>query len=501
MFISGEISPSVEGLHITGGDAVGLGGGSPSDDAGGGVYIVSATAIISGNWVFGNSAITSPHGSGGGFYLLGSGATLQGNIVTSNTAEWGGGLYLSYSTTRLNYNTVSSNTADGAGGGLYLSFSEATLSGNLVTSNTADYGGGMYIQASNNTLDGNIISFNRAEGTAGAGGGVALRVTTDTFSGNTITSNTARYGGGLHLEDGEIMLTNTVIADNYASQHGSGVLVFDIVEDHPSLIHLIHTSLIRNTGGDGSGIRLYDSPYDHNQIFLTNTILVSHTVGITVGYGHTATLEATLWGTDTWANETDWGGVGTILGTIITGTPSHNYWGDPAFVDPDNGNYHLAPGSAAIDRGVAAGVHTDIDGEPRTGVPDLGADEATPAITVTKTANASSAKVGETVTYTYRITNTGAFSLTIVTHDDKLGPVPLGASTLPPGIGTSGTLTYTITALPATSTHSITNTVTVTGTPPVGPAVNADAQFVLTVVWHRVYLPLILRAFPPAWWP
>jgi hypothetical protein len=46
-------------------------------------------------------------------------------------------------------------------------------------------------------------------------------------------------------------------------------------------------------------------------------------------------------------------------------------------VDPDSGDYHIGPGSAAIDAGVDAGVTTDIDGEARpfgAGY-DLGADE------------------------------------------------------------------------------------------------------------------------------
>jgi hypothetical protein len=63
---------------------------------------------------------------------------------------------------------------------------------------------------------------------------------------------------------------------------------------------------------------------------LTNTIIVSHTVGITVTAGSTATLEATLWGLGPWANLTDWGGDGAIL----TGTV--NIWGDPAYdIDGD----------------------------------------------------------------------------------------------------------------------------------------------------------------------
>jgi hypothetical protein len=49
---------------------------------------------------------------------------------------------------------------------------------------------------------------------------------------------------------------------------------------------------------------------------------------------------------------------------------------DPAFVDPAGYDYHLAAGSPAIDAGVYASVTTDIDGDSRLDVPDIGADEA-----------------------------------------------------------------------------------------------------------------------------
>jgi hypothetical protein len=42
-----------------------------------------------------------------------------------------------------------------------------------------------------------------------------------------------------------------------------------------------------------------------------------------------------------------------------------NLWADPEFVDPENGDYHIGPGSVAIDAGVDVGVFTDIDEDPR----------------------------------------------------------------------------------------------------------------------------------------
>jgi hypothetical protein len=55
-------------------------------------------------------------------------------------------------------------------------------------------------------------------------------------------------------------------------------------------------------------------------VAVTNTILASQTLGITVTVGNSVTLEATLWGSDAWANDADWGGAGTV----ITGTLAHN---------------------------------------------------------------------------------------------------------------------------------------------------------------------------------
>ena len=329
LYITGNISPTIEGLRITGGDATGL------DGNGGGVYISNATATIRNNQVFSNTAQW-----GGGLHLYDSAATLSGNTVISNTANQGGGLFLWFSdNATLSSNTVISNTANDAGGGLYLMNSDATLSGNTVSANTVPHGGGLYLMHSDATL-----------------------------SGNTILSNTAiGQGGGLWLDFSDATLTNNVVADNRANGGGSGLLVWS------SSPRLLHTTVARNGGGDGSGLYVADDGSKDSTVAMTNTILVSHTVGIYVSSGNTATLEGTLWGSGAWANIADWGGAGTV----VTGTV--NIRGDPAFVDADNGDYHIGPGSAALDKGVDAGVSTDIDNEPRFYEdPDLGADEYWP---------------------------------------------------------------------------------------------------------------------------
>jgi hypothetical protein len=195
------------------------------------------------------------------------------------------------------------------------------------------------------------------------GGGLLTIGGYPTVVGSEIVSNSASYGGGATLMGcfENCLLVNTVIADNDASVAGDGVFVAD------GRSEITHCTIANNGGGDGSGVHVNTDGSDYATVIsLTNTILVSHTVGITVAEGSTATLQGTLWG-----NETDWAGAGTI----VTGTV--NVSGNPDFVDPDGGNYHISVHSAAVDAGVDAGVVTDIDGEerPMGFGPDIGADE------------------------------------------------------------------------------------------------------------------------------
>jgi parallel beta-helix repeat protein len=376
--IAGDISPAIYDLRLTKGDATGLGGagGGTAHDAGGGVYILSATATLNNNQIYDNAAT-----EGGGVYLYESDSTLSGNVVTTNTADYGGGLSLRASDATLSGNTILSNTAVSNGGGVHLNYSNATLSGNTVTSNTAgDSGGGLFLNwQSAATLSGNTILSNTA---LYGGGGLYANYSNATLSGNTILYNSVRdEGGGLHFVndsrarlDGDIVmansastggglyversnptLTNTVIADNQAVREGGAVYVL------AGAPRLLHTTIARNTGG--SGVYVVDSGGGtYSTVALTNTILVSHTLGIAVAAGNVASLESTLW----YGNTDDWGGAGTI----VTGT--RNYWDDPRF---DLDGYHLLTDSAAISKGVSAGVTTDIDNQPRDANPDLGVDE------------------------------------------------------------------------------------------------------------------------------
>jgi hypothetical protein len=289
---------------------------------------------LTDNTMFTNRANT---GAGGSLHLTWySAATLTGNTIESSRAgSDGGGVYVNYSNAVFDANTIASNTADDRGGGLALANgSDASLTANVVTSNTAGlYGGGLHIRYSDPSLEGSIVR-----------------------------SNSARQGGGIYLENSDAVLTNTVIVDNQAPSNGSGSGLY-VKGRSP---RLLHTTISGNSGGDGSGVYVTDEPTAGywGDVVLTNTILASHGVGITVTAYSTATLEGALW----YANTVDWGGEGSVVHT-------HDAWGNPHF---SADGYHLSSGSMALDAGVSTAVTTDVDGDPRPYcfAPDLGADEA-----------------------------------------------------------------------------------------------------------------------------
>ncbi len=393
----------MSGVKITGGRTTNGGSGSygggtgGSGENGGGIYIASGTAVTLTNI----TVVNNTTGSGG---AGGDGANCSdgnpANDGVGGTGGSGGGIYNGGMLT-LDRSTLFGNAtgrggdggasgpsikggrggAGGPGSGIYNAGALALANSAVISNTTAKGGngrdggdggsggpGGIY---NGGALTGNasIIQGNIA-GDGGDG-------STNNLGGTMIIGQGGQGGsGGGIYNSGALALGNSVIANSASGRRGNDILAGDwgggsgsaLYNTGPSL-HLIHASVAHNIGGDGNGIYVTGG----SNVAMTNTILVSHTTGIQINSGSTARLESTLWGSGAWANGSDWGGAGTI----ITGT--HNYWGDPAFVDPASGDYHIGATSTAIDKGGDVDVDTDIDNQPRpnpgTGLPDLGADE------------------------------------------------------------------------------------------------------------------------------
>jgi hypothetical protein len=395
--IAGHVSPTIEGFHITGGNANELEGtefgghGAKYTAAGGGVYVISATATISDNVIHDNVA-----GFAGGIHLEYSDSRIEGNTIRDNTGTLqGGGMYVGGSKATLVGNAIHDNNGEWNAGGVKLHYADATVVGNHIYSNTSYNGGGMDIIVSSPVLSGNLIYANRA--TNGGGG----------------------RGGGLQIWWSDATLINNVIADNQvgAGRQGSGLYV-----GRCSPV-LIHNTIARNTGGDDTGLFVTNWETNYSHVAMTNTVLVSHSVGISVTGGNTVTVNGVLWDATT--------PVTVSRAATATVVVQNAHTGDPAFATD---GYHITPDSAAMDAGIDAETATDIDGHhrPYGSAPDLGADELF-AVSVPY-------DVESTVIYTDTQGNPAIIQVPIgaVTETITLVYIPADAGTAPSGFAFAG---------------------------------------------------------------
>ena len=107
----------------------------------------------------------------------------------------------------------------------------------------------------------------------------------------------------------------------------------------------------------------------------------------------------------------------------------------------------------------------------------------TPSWTLTKTPSPTTyTAAGQTITYSYGLTNTGNVSISAITlTDDKVSGISCAANTLAAGASTTCTGSYVTTGADVTA-GSVTNHATAHGTPASGTLADATAQ--ATVTYH-----------------
>ncbi|MCR4408579.1 MAG: right-handed parallel beta-helix repeat-containing protein [Anaerolineae bacterium] len=326
-------SPVIAGNIITNNVAY---TGTDKTGYGGGIYLFNANnAVISENLVISNAASTAGAGMGGGICIKGtaSGLVVQANQVLSNAASlahatgWGGGIAGGPDGALLQGNLIEGNRGNSVGAGeagLYQWYGSAEYRNNLVRGNYGSYA--VYLGYSRSRFEGNLV-VNNSTGT-----GVSL------IDGDS--------------RGGPILVNNVVVRSATSNRAALKAYAYS---GAPLTATLLHNTLV----GEGTGYGVWVEGYV--TLTLTNSLIASHTWGITVTFPASSTVSAdhTLF----WAN----------VNNGFSGT--NPVFGDPRFL-PDG--YHLGPGSAAIDAGINAGVTTDIDGDPRpigSGY-DIGADEA-----------------------------------------------------------------------------------------------------------------------------
>jgi predicted outer membrane repeat protein len=293
----------IAGLTLTGGDSTGF--------VNGGAILSSSTGLEAANLTVRDAVITGnfSEGSGGGIYSDGGNLAIHGSTFTDNRtggedAFGGGGVFVNNTSGTpaddvevvIEDSTISGNHANYWGGALYLSspdgdarVTRTTMSGNeainggggaidvveiegdliveqsTFANNTALYeGGAMNLDGieGNTEIANSTISGNRVTDPEYSGGAIyfedADSGTDPVIRSSTLVGNSAPdLGGAIYLDEGgPVRITNTIIADNSATDG-------DLSEDESNATggFELNFSLVEGTGGNGT---ISESPAGSN---------------------------------------------------------------------------------------------------------------------------------------------------------------------------------------------------------------------------------------------
>ena len=316
----------LEGFTITGGDAT----------SGGGMRNINSSPTVTNCTFSGNTATST----GGGMVNVDSSPTVTNCTFTGNTAQSGAGMINAGGSPTVTNCTFSGNSASHGGGMRNLLESSPRVTNCTFSGNTASLGGGMYnTQASKPTLTYCTFSGNTA--TSRGGGmynlGSSTTVTNCIFSGNI----SGLVGGGMHnWFDSSTTLTNCTFSGNEAATRGGGM--YNRATTSTTVTNCTFSGNTASYGGGGIS-------NSETSMMVTNCI---------------------LWNDSPDEIENSNGSVAVSFSDVQAGYPGEgNIDADPLFVDPDNGDLRLMPGSPCIDAAdntaVPKGIVIDLDGNPR----------------------------------------------------------------------------------------------------------------------------------------
>lgn len=396
-----------ENTFITNNTANATGGGIRVED--------NATAHIDADqtWIAMNEAT---NGYGGGIAAVGGAYVHIGSpgyriadyagVVYQNTAQYGGGLaaiannnvaapVFEIVATDPNHPVrIEQNRAYHTGGGIYLSTyednsggggGEAKMDGAQIDDNAAQEGSGIYADTASSTLytGGGFIWFYAADCAADV-------------ECNTVSNNRA-VDGSDNPTAGSAILVQTqgsLVAEHLAMRGNQGAHAIRVVDSLDVPLQL-DTCLIANNSATAELVTFGGAAATLNQCTLANNTIGGPAV-IRAETGFTMTNSIVAQGFLPTIAYTGTGNGETLdyilsLETATLGAGQHIIQGDPAFVDQDNGDFHLREFSLAIDVAPAGDPgDRDLDNLPRgidlPGVPnvdgprDLGAYELQSAL-------------------------------------------------------------------------------------------------------------------------
>ena len=324
---------------------------------------------------------------GGGIYAYQVSLTLRNCSISNNVAigeisdgrvygGYGGGVYAAFCGETTFENCLFANNSAIYGGGVYVDCEVATFNNCLITNNSSDYdGGGAWVGCADATFNNCSITNNSSDYN---GGGVELRCdNVGTFENCSISNNISkRNGGGVCFLRGDLSMSNCLISENSALS-GAGVSLYKMYSAYDVTGTFNSCSIVDNIGAGIGTI------FEVSSFTLTNCTLAGNSYGIS-DYNCGGTIRNSIVA----GNETDFydsaivNGYNTLSSFTNWSNKSQpdvvNYLYDPTsplFVDPENGDYRLAPNVQAIDRGDNQYVSgtTDLAGNLRI-VASLGSD-------------------------------------------------------------------------------------------------------------------------------
>lgn len=338
----------LDGFIVTGGNANATSSTDRDHKRGGGMYNQGLSAAITtsptiANCTFSGNQVTGSYSYGGGMYNYKYSSPMISNCTfAGNSCEYyGGGLYNSYNSSPtlidcLFYGNYAGRPGDvgsyGSGGGMYNVNTSPILTGCIFDSNTSKYdGGGMYNNSGSSTyMTDCVFRDNSSEKQHGGGmynSSSSPYIVNCIFSGNKAMA-TARHGGAMYNSVSSPVITNCILYKNEAGCYGDGI------NNHQSSDPVITNCILWSYSGDSFPDVVFNTGYSDPVVTYCDV--------------QGGTGEA-------------WFGTGCIDE-------------DPLFADPENGDFHLQPGSPCIDAGNNSALPEDTadvdnDGDTTEDIP------------------------------------------------------------------------------------------------------------------------------------
>jgi len=317
-------------------------------DGGGVKSVVTFNSAESSGSVLNGFTVRNGSGvliSGGGVEISGASPTITNNLITGNRASQGMGIRVNGGSPLIQGNTITANLQGP---------SSATGGGISVAGNNT--------QSANPKILNNVIT-NHTVG--GSGGGIAVSYfSSPLIENNYIAGNSAYVGGGgiwITSYQSVIVRQNIIVNNSSGSQDpGSGLYVVGSTSGQPQVIN---NTLYGNFSSDGASSLYLDA--GPGSIFSNNIVFATSGNGITCANTYNkipGTISSNL--SYSTAGQS-WAGSCSASAGV-----SGNLDADPLFTNPASGDFHLQPGSPAIDAGditVQSLPTQDYSGAPRLG--------------------------------------------------------------------------------------------------------------------------------------